>query len=250
MSYSASPGAVYRLAIGDATNRAYRSVFDNFQLAAAFAWLPLAIVLGAEVIALMVGGGGLVGRILASLTGMIGFLLFGTTFVVRWCRFILLGERETRELFSPGWRPLMVVTVKICLLILAGACVVAVIAALAPRALKIPIWAVGGLAIVLLSPRLFLAFPAAAVERPLTLRAAWDLMGDNYWRFLACVLICYLPLAVIAALIGQAGAAIASSAAWIGFEAVRLAVTFIDIAILYAVIADVYRGIAGPAAAD
>ena len=246
MSHSASPGIASPIAIGAVTGRAYRSVVDNVPLAAAFAWLPLALVLGAEAIALIVGGRGFVGRILASLTGMIGFLLFGTTFAVRWSRFVLLGERKSGGLFPPAWRSLMVVTVKICLLIFAGTLVVFLIAVLAPLALKIPVCAVGGLAIVLLSPRLFLAFPSAAIERPLALRVAWDLIGGNYWRFLACVLICYLPLAIIAGLVGRTGASTRSSVVWIGFEVVRLAVTFIDIAVLYAMLAEVYRGISGP----
>src|SRR6266571_3484308 len=145
MSYSASPDVTYRIAIGDAASRAYGSVLNNFRLAAAFAWLPLAIVLGMEVIGLIVGGGGFVGRILASLAGVIGFLLFGTTFAVRWSRFILLGEKQSGELFPPGWRPMMVVTVKICLGILAGVAVVALIAMPAPFWLKILIWALGAL---------------------------------------------------------------------------------------------------------
>ena len=249
MSYSASPDVTYRIAIGDAASRAYGSVLNNFRLAAAFAWLPLAIVLGMEVIGLIVGGGGFVGRILASLAGVIGFLLFGTTFAVRWSRFILLGEKQSGELFPPGWRPMMVVTVKICLGILAGAVVVALIAMPAPFWLKILIWALGALAIVILSPRFFLAFPGAAIERPLALRGAWDVIEGNYWRFLACVLISYLPLAVVAHLVARVGATTASSAAWIGFEVVRLAITFADVAVLYTMLALIYRDVAGPGVA-
>jgi uncharacterized protein (DUF1684 family) len=52
-------------------------------------------------------------------------------------------------------------------------------------------------------------------------------------------------LAIIADLVGRAGATTVSSAAWIGFEVVRLAVTFADIAVLYAMLAEVYRGITG-----
>ena len=101
---------------------------------------------------------------------------------------------------------------------------------------------------------LFLAFPGAAIERPLALRGSWDRVTGDYWRFLACVLLCYLPLAIVAELIGRASAATAFGAVWIALEVVRLAVTFDDIAVLYALLAEVYRGIAGPdtpgAAAD
>jgi hypothetical protein len=249
MSYSASPGGGYRIAIGGAIGLAYLSVFRNLRLAAAFAWFPLALILGVEAIALIFSGGGLAGRMLSSLTGMTGFFLFGTTFAVRWCRFILLGERQTGELFAPGWRPMIVVTAKICLILSAGAVAVVLIAHLAPQALKILIWAVGGLTFAFLSLRFLLALPAAAIERPLTLRAAWDLVRGNYWRFLACVLIWYLPVAVIEYLVGRAGATV-SSAAWIGFEAVRLAVTFTGVAVLYAMLADVYRGITGLGTAE
>ncbi len=244
MSYSASPGGAYRIPIGAAISRAYLSVFRNLRLAAAFAWFPLALILGVEAIALIAGGGGFVGRVLSSLAGMTGFFLFGTTFAVRWCRFILLGETKTGELFAPGWSPMIIVTAKICLIISAGAIAVVLIARLAPHALEILIWAVGGLALTFLSPRFFLAFPAAAIERPLELRAAWDLVGCNYWRLLACVLIWYLPLAIIEYLVGRAGATV-SSAAWISFEAVRLAVTFTGVAVLYAMLAEIYRGITG-----
>jgi hypothetical protein len=245
MSYSASPSAGYRIAIGATIGRAYGSVFGNWRLAVGFAWLPVALVVGAEAIVMIVGGSGFVGRTLSSMTGIIGFLLFGTTFAVRWCRFILLGERQSGELFPPGWRLMMVVTVKFCLITLAGAVIVLLIARHAPHPLRILIWALGGLAIVLLSPRFFLAFPGAAIERPLALRASWDRIKGDYWRFLACVVMCYLPLAMIAELIGRAGAATAFGAVWIAIEVVRLAVTFIDIAVLYGLLAEVYRGVAG-----
>src|SRR4029077_3988946 len=143
MSYSASPGAGYRIAIGATIGRAYASVFGNWRLAVGFAWLPVVFVLGMEAFAMIVGGSGVVGRTLSSLAGIIGFLLFGTTFAVRWCRFILLGERQSGELFTPGWRLTMVVTVKFCLIILAGAVVVLLIARLAPHALRVLIWTVG-----------------------------------------------------------------------------------------------------------
>jgi hypothetical protein len=249
MSYSASPGIAHPIAIGTVSGRAYRSVFENWRLVAAFTWLPLALILGAQLIALIVGGRGFGGRILSSMTGIIGFLLFGTTFAVRWSSFILLGERHGNELYPRGWGSLMVVTAKICLLILAATAVVFGIVALAPRPLKIPIWVIGAVGIVSLSPRLFLAFPSAAIERPLPLRAAWDAVGSDYARFLACVLICYLPLAVIAGLAGRVAVATPSLVAWIGIEAVRLTVTFIDIAVLYALLAEVYRGMRGPGTA-
>jgi hypothetical protein len=246
MSYSASPGIAHPIAIGAVSGRAYRSVFENWRSAAGFAWLPLALILGAELAALIVGGRGFSGRILSTMIGIIGFLLFGTTFAVRWSRLILLGERQGSELYPPGWYPLMVVTAKICLLILAATAVVFGITALAPWPLKIPIWVIGAVAIVAVSPRLFLAFPSAAIERPLTLRAGWDAVGGDYARFLACVLICYLPLAIITGLAGRIAVATVSLPAWIGVEVVRLAVTFIDIAVLYAMLAEVYRTVTGP----
>jgi len=246
MSYSASPGIADPIAIGAVSGRAYRSVLENWRLVARFTWLPLAFILGAQLIALIVGGRGFSGRILSSMIGIIGFLLFGTTFAVRWSRFILLGERHGSELHPPGWGSLMVVTAKICLLILAATAVVFWIVALVPRPLKIPIWVIGAVGIVALSPRLFLAFPSAAIERPLTLRAAWAAVGGDYARFLACVLICYLPLAIITGLAGRMAVATLSLTAWIGIEVVRLAATFIDIAVLYAMLAEVYRGLSSP----
>src|SRR5262245_612379 len=96
----------YRVPIRASIGRAYRSVFGHLRLAASFAWRPLLIILLIEVVGPLVMFGQ--NRILLlGLAPIIGFLVFGTIFVVRWQRFVLLGDSDNSSLFPPGWRPFL-----------------------------------------------------------------------------------------------------------------------------------------------
>src|SRR5438477_621744 len=93
--------------------------------------------------------------------------------------------------------------------------------------------------------RLSLVFPAAAIERPMTLREGWDVMAGNYWRLFACILGCYLPFGIVHYVIDKIGGA-APSILWIVFQAVALAVSFAGVAVVAAMLSDVYRGFYPP----
>ena len=50
-----------------------------------------------------------------------------------------------------------------------------------------------------------LIFPAAAIERPIGLHQAWELLAGNYWRLFACLLLCYLPFGIVHYILGEIG---------------------------------------------
>jgi hypothetical protein len=146
-------------------------------------------------------------------------------------------------MFPPAWRPLFFATVTIGLLVFAGGIVTALIGLiLSPIAWLI--WALGGIAVSLIAMRVMPMLPAAAVERPIDIRTAWDMLAGNYWHYIACALICYVPFALFEGLLGGADPVVP----WLVFvimEALRIAVNFLGLACLYAMLAEVYAGMTG-----
>jgi len=243
MSSSAVSGGGYEVHTHETVHRAYEAVFQNLQLLVGLAWLPFVLVLAAEIVGMAIGWGGEAGHLLAWMLGGLAFLVFGTTFAVRWFRHLLLGEAATGELFPTGWRPLFFASLTIALLVFAGGIVVALLGMfLLP--LGYLIWLVGSILVVLGALRVMPMLPAAAVERSIDLRTAWDILAGNYWHYVACALICYVPFALIEAIVGEADAGI-GFVLWLIMEVIRIAVTFLGLACLYAMLADVYRGLTG-----
>jgi hypothetical protein len=227
--------------IAASVRAAYQFARDNARLAVNLALVPFAIVVGAELLAWLVGGGGWFGMILAMLIEAGGFAVFGTVFIVRWHRFVLLGETATPSLFPPGWGTFFLTTIKVGLAFLVGTFVLGMIAAVPPHFLTGLIAFVGFVAMGVAWARLSLVFPAAAIERPMTLREGWDVMAGNYWRLFACILGCYLPFGIVHYVIDKIGGA-APSILWIVFQAVALAVSFAGVAVVAAMLSEVYRG--------
>lgn len=240
MSVMASPSG-QQIDIAATVRAAYQFVIENARLAVNLALVPFAIVVGAEFLAWLVGGGGWFGMVLAALIQAAGFAVFGTVFIVRWHRFFLLGETSTQTLFPPGWGTFFLTTIKVGLAVLVGAFVLGMIAALPPHFLTGLVAFVGFVAIGFGAARISLAFPAAAIERPMTLREAWDAMAGNYWRLFACILGCYLPFGIVHYIVDKIGGA-APSILWIVFQALALAVSFAGVAVVAALTSDVYRG--------
>src|ERR1700675_659415 len=120
MSYAATPPIGGKIDIGASVRTAYSTVLENVRLAVDLAWLPFALLVIAEIVALVLGGGGRFGMMLAVMARGLGFAVFGTIFIVRWHRFVLLGETIGGELFPPGWGPFFLVAVKIGLGVLLG----------------------------------------------------------------------------------------------------------------------------------
>ncbi|OLE19584.1 MAG: hypothetical protein AUG50_03370 [Betaproteobacteria bacterium 13_1_20CM_3_63_8] len=231
--------------IAASVRAAYQFARDNARLAVNLALVPFAIVVGAEFLAWLVGGGGWFGMILALLIQAGGFAVFGTVFIVRWHRFVLLGETATQSLFPPGWGTFFLTTIKVGLAFLVGTFVLGMIAAVPPHFLTGLIAFVGFVAMGFAWARLSLVFPAAAIERPMTLREGWDVMAGNYWRLFACILGCYLPFGIVHYVVDKIGGA-APSILWIVFQAVALAVSFAGVAVVAAMLSEVYRGFYPP----
>src|SRR6266545_6585067 len=147
MSVAGSPSG-QKIDIAPSVRFAYTVVIENARLAVRLAWLPFAILVGMELIAWMLSGGRF-GEILASLLRLAGFAVFGTVFIVRWHRFILLEETASDRLFPPGWGTFFLALLKLGLLFLLGFIVLIVIAAVAPHSLTQVILVVGIISITL-----------------------------------------------------------------------------------------------------
>jgi len=243
MSYS--PPGPLRFDVTEETVGAYRAVLDHAQLVVEMALLPFAIVLASELVALILPGG-FFGGLLATLVSAAGMLVFGTIFVVRWHRFILLGESISGGLIPPGWSTFLVTTLKLSAIVVVGWIILVFVAVLPPHLLTMPLTAIGGIALTLGAMRVSLIFPAAAIERPIGFMDASDLIAGNFWRLFVCLVMCYLPFVVVGFVIARIGAAF-PSLFWIVFQGLQLAVSFVGIAVVAALLSHLYRQIAAVA---
>ena len=244
MSYAATPPAGGPIDILLAVRTAYSTVFENIRLALDLAWLPFALLVAAEIVALVLGAAGMFGMMLAALVRGFGFIVFGTIFIVRWHRFVLIGETASGDLFPSGWGLFFIAAIKITLGVIVGMVILTVIATVLPIILGALIAAIGSIALAVASSRLSLVFPAAAIERPIALRAAWDLAAGNFWRLFACLVLCYLPFAVLHYLLRASGGA-SGAIVWLVFQIIGLAVSFAGVAVVASLLSDLYRQLAG-----
>jgi hypothetical protein len=242
MSYPSAPSRVYQIDVVDQVSRAYRAVIDNAQLVGEMALLPYLIVLGIQLAGLLISGGGTFARAMAGLIDAIGVLLFGTVFIVRWHRFILRGEAVGGGLIPPGWTPFLFAGVKLGVAVFVGWLILMVVAALPPHFLTAPLAMIGGLALSLAALRVSLIFPAAAIERPIGLRTAWDWLTGNFWRLFISALACCIPFAIVEVVIAWL-AGIFPSLTWIVFAAAQLALSFTNAAVMAALLSHIYRDI-------
>jgi hypothetical protein len=247
MSVVASPSDGLKIDIGASVRAAYSIVIENARLAVDLAWLPFAILVAAELVALVLGGGGFIGRALSSLAYGLGFLLFGTIFIVRWHRFILLGERGGEGLFPPGWSLFFLAGLKVALVVLVGIIILGFVAAMPPHFLTFLIAVAGGVALAFAAARVSLIFPAAAIERPIGLHQAWELLAGNYWRLFACLLLCYLPFGIVHYILDQIGLGL-PWVLWFVLQVIGLAMSFAGAAVVASLLSDVYRGFYPPEA--
>lgn len=241
MNLSATPTG-YRVDIEAATSRAYRAVLDNRRQAAELAWLPFIIVFGLEFFGFLIGGGGVVGSVVSGLARVFGFIVFGTIFYARWYRFLLLGETDSRQLFTRPWQTLMAVSFKFAVLMFLGAIVLRLVAGLPPHAITLPLAILGTVGLAVAAVRVSLVFPAAALEEPILFRTAWELLAGNYWRLFAAAFLCFVPFLVVEGVLDRAG----SGKVWIigmVIELAGLAIEFAGMAVLAALFSDAYQGI-------
>ena len=242
MSYPSAMPRSYQIDVIDQVGSAYRTVLDNVQLVVEMALLPYLIVLG--IVAALIPGAGMFGVIWASLVRGIGFLVFGSVFAVRWHRFVLLREAVSGGLIPPGWTAFIAAGLSLGVAVFVGWVLLILFATLPPHILTAPLAAAGGFALALGALRASLIFPAAAIERPVGVRAAWHWMSGNFWRLFACALACYVPFVLVQLLVA-ALAAVFPSLIWIVFEAIHLAVGFIAGAVAAALLSHLYRDIVG-----
>jgi hypothetical protein len=239
------PADEYRIEVVWLAREAIRNVLDHWRLALALGWAPFALVFAAELVAAVLGGRTVVGAVLVALVRGLGMIAFGSIFVVRWHRYVLLNERMPGELFSPAWRLLVTAAVKLALLMLAGMLVIALILGVAPVLIAAPLAVAGFVALVAAGARFGLVFPAAAVERPLGFRAAWDLLPGNGLRLFGCILLCYLPFAILRFLVDQVSL-VSPSLIAIVLAGLSAAITLAGMAAVATVLSDVYRNISPP----
>jgi hypothetical protein len=262
MSYPSAPPRVYQIDVVDQVGRAYRAVFDRTQLVGEMALLPFLIVLAltvgarllfgpATVMAAMMGPAGILmvgSLIISALLNPIAVMVVFSVFIVRWHRFVLLGESVSAGPIPPGWTDFVIAGVKLGVIVFVGWLVLMLLAVLPPHFLTVPLAGIGGIALTLAALRASLIFPAAAIEQPLTLQAAWGWVEGNFWRLFIAAFACYLPFVILQMLI-NAVASIFPSIIWIVFEALRIATSFIGAAVVAALLSHIYRDLVevGPA---
>lgn len=244
MSYAAMPPAGGRIDIMAEVQTAFSTVWNNFRLALDLAWLPFVLLVIAEIVALVLGAAGMFGMMLAVLVRGLGFVVFATIFIVRWHRFVLLGETVGGDLFPPGWGPFFIAAIKITLGVIVGMVALMLIAMVPPHFLTGLIAAIGCIALAIAASRLSLVFPAAAIERPIALRDAWDLAAGNFWRLFLCLILCYLPFAILHYLLLGSGSA-SGAIVWLMFQIIGSAVSFAGVAVVASLLSGLYRQLAG-----
>lgn len=201
--------APVKIHIGEVAAIAYRLVFGRLGLALELGWLPLLVMLAAE---LAPGAIELLHPMpadaatplvrVADIVGIVAAMLCLNAFAVRWYQRLLLvasAAAPPRRLFLVAWARFILYTVIFSLpaaapvlgLSLAGGMPGA--ADDASRLLAAAI-ALPSLVLALAVLRLSLVWPSAAQGFPMGWRAAWRAMRGNTWRLLAVLLIVYLPI--------------------------------------------------------
>src|SRR5579884_1358341 len=115
---------------------------------------------------------------------------------------------------------------------------------LPPHSVTVLLSFIGAIALFVAAVRVSLVFPAAAIDRPLSFRAGWHLLAENYWRLLACVVLCYLPFSIGRFVLARLGGS-AFFPIWILFDAAGLAVAFAGVAVLASLVSETYRRLSG-----
>jgi hypothetical protein len=233
--------------VGDA----YRFVLNRLQLFAEMAVVPLAAILLAEYVASLLEHG-VIGYTLAAVLRSGALIVFGSVVLVRWHRFVLLGEatRGADRLFGPGWRPFataMLILSVIPLLYLAAASLLVFVYV---GLLLLAIAPLLTIAFVLASVRIALIFPAASIGRPLGWGEAWALAAGHYFKLLGGGLLCAVPFGIAVVLLHIVGHG-SWTIVWMVIEALALAVAYVGGAVCATYVSELYRRIVpgAPAAA-
>ena len=245
MTASAIPSVDYKIDVLRAVEDGYSHAFRNWSALADLSWLPFLVVVVSQLVAYGISNGGLAGGLVGQLIYTFGFLVFATIFIARWHRFVLLDERHSDELFTPAWQKFFFRTIELTLIVIVAWIVLVYLAYIPPRWLTVPLFPlVGGIALVILSTRMSLAFPAAAIDRPLSLRESWDRVAGNSWRLFASAGICWIPFAFAGVGIEFIGGG-DGWIVWLVCQVLAIGVYFLGLAVVAGLLSEVYRHIIG-----
>ncbi|HKW55168.1 MAG TPA: hypothetical protein VJO12_15850 [Stellaceae bacterium] len=204
--------APVKIGIGEVAALAYRLVFGRLGLALELGWLPLLVMLAAELAPGLAqffrpvpDAASAPPVTVADIVGIVAALLCLNAFAVRWYQALLIGggRAPPPRLFLAAWARFIGYTLLFSLPA-AGPAVGLALAGVTPGAadeasrLVAAIAALPSLALALAVLRLSLVWPAAAQGFPLRWRAAWRAMRGNTWRLFAVLLLVYLPIFVAA----------------------------------------------------
>ena len=212
-----SATAPVKIRVGEVAAIAYRMVFGRLGLALELGWLPLLVMLAAElvpdVIALlqpMPADAALAVRA-ANIAGIVAAMLCVNAFAVRWYQMLLQvasGGMPPRRLFLVAWARFILYTVVFSPPAVGPVMAFALTGGSPANAddasrLFAAAIALPSLALALVVLRLSLLWPAAAQGFPMHWGAAWRVMRGNTWRLVAVMLVVYVPI------VATAGAALA-----------------------------------------
>jgi hypothetical protein len=248
----------YRIDVVAALGRASRTVVENFEIVFRFAWLPIVLgIVALEVLDWPVSVTLIVPVVhpylmVAALIGLellapIALLFVVTLFLARWYRFILLGEGRP-DMFPPLHGLFTQAALKVGVILYAVFQLIFWSFFLFGRYLLLHDDVTQGMLLVGL-PILFgleisLVFPAAAVGKPLSLRAARELLAGNHWRLFAAVGLAAVPFGVLHSVVGAAPHVSAVVSDFV-ITPILFAVWFVFFAVVAALLCDVYRHLVG-----
>jgi hypothetical protein len=221
--------APVKIRIGEVAATAYRLVFGRLGLALELGWLPLLVMLAAELapdaielLRPLPADAAAPPIRIADIIGIVAALLCLNAFAVRWYQALLqvaIAAAPPRRVFLVAWVRFILYTV-IFSLPAAGSAIAFALTGASPTAaddasrLLVAAIALPSLVLALAVLRLSLVWPAAAQGFPMGWRAAWRAMRGNTWRLLAVMFVVYVPIFVTAA----AALAIVLAAAHIEIE--------------------------------
>jgi hypothetical protein len=201
--------APVKISIGEVAATAYRLVFGRLGRALELGWLPLLVMLAAELAPGLIesfrpmpADAAAPAARVADIVGIVAALLCLNAFAVRWYQVLLLvasGAAPPRRLFLVAWARFILYTV-IFSLPAAGPVIGLTLTDGSPAAaddasrLLAAALALPSLVLALAVLRLSLVWPAAAQGFPMGWRAAWRAMRGNTWRLVAVMLVVYLPI--------------------------------------------------------
>jgi hypothetical protein len=203
--------------VGEVMAEAFRGVFGRLSLLLDVGWLPLLLLLAADIVpgylhsyrelaAWPVWRGDRFGLTVENIVEAIAGLLCLTALSVRWYQVSLAAATRPPPagVFLGAWLRFVLYTLLlyfiaallIAAMLLAGHDGVPDYVALLTGAAMMAAW---------LAPvRCMLLFPAAAIGQPLSIAAAWRRLGGNTWRLFVTVMLVTIPVVFVTAMIVSA----------------------------------------------